>query len=160
MKCSRCTERATVHVINITEEGIQDLHFCAECAKETGYCSGRSEYSFEEVVNRLVSDTSAPEDLEDKSTTVCPECGAKESDVLEDNIGCENDFSLFKAAVTKRLILHHRAFAHVGKEKTPTGELARQQQLIAALEKQLSDAVRAENYELAAELRDRIRRGR
>ena len=164
MKCTRCKEeRATVHVINVAATGISDLHFCSECARDTGYISGPEDFSFEDVVGRLMSDNAEvrkPDQAEEPQVPACPECGTMEEDVEKRGAGCENDFKLFRETVLKHAMLNHGADRHKGKKNSPLGEMARQQQFLAALERQLADAIKAENYEMAAEIRDRMRRGK
>jgi protein arginine kinase activator len=164
VKCVRCKEeRATVHVINIGAQGITDLHFCSECALETGYVPEQPAVSFEQVVSRLMSDSAEvqkPEPAEEPEAPACPDCGTKEADIPVRGVGCENDYKMFREAILKEAIKSHGCDRHTGKKNTPLGEKARQQQMLAALERQLAEAIKSENYEMAAEIRDRIRRGK
>jgi protein arginine kinase activator len=79
-------------------------------------------------------------------------------------IGCENDYELFKEELTELLQKIHGSSRHVGKtppeaadEAKREVEHARREAELAKFRKELDDLVKAEKYEEAAKLRDKIR---
>ncbi|MDZ7814617.1 MAG: UvrB/UvrC motif-containing protein [Planctomycetota bacterium] len=161
MKCEKCDKRATVHIIDIRGEVMKDRHMCQKCARSEGYIMTSEDVSFEDVLNRLINDSSelvgVGERGSSESLKVCHECGTSLREVSRKGVvGCENDYDSFRKELSVILEKVHGSAVHVGKTPTKDDEMARKQQNIQALEKQLEEAVKAENFELAAKLRDQL----
>ena len=161
MKCEKCDKRATVHIIDIRDEVMQDRHLCQKCAKSDGYIMTPDDVSFEDVLNRLISDSSELVDVGERGSSdsmkLCPECGTSLKDIVRKGVaGCAKDYEVFRSELSGILEKVHGSAAHIGKTPARDDEQARKQQSIQAIEKQLEEAVKAENYELAAELRDQL----
>jgi protein arginine kinase activator len=84
----------------------------------------------------------------------CPACGLKYAAFRADGrLGCPDDYDAFRPALEPLLERIHRGTRHGG--KAPRAAALRAE--LSELRGQLAAAVEAENYEDAAELRDRIR---
>ncbi|MFA4985332.1 MAG: UvrB/UvrC motif-containing protein [Candidatus Brocadiia bacterium] len=166
MKCDRCSKgRASVHSIEVSDGGsVKDIHLCADCAKTVGL-TGLEEGKFEDMIQHLLNEATKSAETDKNEATpsdanekTCPDCGLTIKALRRSGkFGCEKDFHIFREAARPILLRLHGSATHKGKAALICGEASRKQQTIQALEKQLDDAIRSENYELAAELRDRIK---
>lgn len=181
MNCNNCGEReATIHEVRLTKGGGKiELHLCQQCAAQAGIEVGPQTKSVHAKVPGLVSASvmlggaggSGP------ATAQCPECGFTYEQFRKiELLGCASCYEAFVEQLGPLLErTHEGATHHVG--KTPRMKLERSrlkgeggdvEALIGAeeerkaklevLRKQLEDAVRGEQYERAARLRDEIAR--
>jgi len=157
MKCDFCDAKATVFLTQIVDGKMKKVSLCEKCAKEKGVTDPTGfaladlllgEASGEEMA-RIVSGSPAK---------VCPECGFTLEDLKRvRRFGCPACYRAFHAEVEAMLRGMHVGNRHLG--KAPKGQLERdsRRKLLAQLNKRLEQAVVAEKYEEAAELRDEIR---
>jgi len=156
--CERCKKaHATFHLTNIKPDGTRDEHhLCERCAIEEGLLQvHKASFSTEILESFLAAAkgaTSAASDL------VCDECGISYVEFRNQGLlGCPKDYDAFKDVLTPLIEhAHGGATQHVGKAPR-TGTLNRPAQQVRRLKRRLAEAVAAEDYERAAELRDRIR---
>ena len=92
--------------------------------------------------------------------TTCARCGATFQDFRESGrLGCSDCYRTFEVPLRDLLRRLHGSTHHLGEryaEREPAAPRSRGQQA-AELREQLRLAVETENFELAAELRDRLR---
>ncbi len=161
MLCSRCGEKnASIHVIEVGSGGPRSLHLCSSCAAEIGLMVGIDADKLEESLRAIIGEESSPEaESGQPAFESCPDCGFSLSgeEGSPALFGCERDFTLFRFPIQSLLHRRHGGKVHKGKRPASDGSAARKQQALRVLEKRLEEAVRAENFELAAEIRDRIR---
>ncbi|MCD6365343.1 MAG: UvrB/UvrC motif-containing protein [Planctomycetes bacterium] len=89
----------------------------------------------------------------------CDACGLTFEEFRRQGVlGCPHDYVAFEDALLT-LIEHaqHGATEHVGKVPRHSGRNQKKQNAVLKLRAQLRGAIAAENYELAAQLRDRIK---
>jgi protein arginine kinase activator len=163
MRCDQCQEReAVVHLTQIAQEQVVTQHLCERCAAEKGVESAAS-LGKTPVGTMLASmgklDPSAlPSGLAPAGP--CPSCGATLADFRESGrLGCAECYRTFELSLRDVLRRVHGASRHIGERYIAPGEPA--EALPPAppghLREQLRLAIQAENFELAAELRDRLR---
>jgi protein arginine kinase activator len=158
MKCQKCTKAATLHITEIvTEEQIEELHLCEECAhkylyepqqqKQTGIKQAPSSASVEETEEPAVLNRE------------CEVCGLKFVDFRNTGrLGCPHDYDEFREELLPLLENIHGETRHCGKTPRRLPQAKQTQSELLQLRKQLLQAVNKEAYEEAARLRDRIRR--
>jgi len=154
MNCQYCTNPATVHLTKIVNKQKQELHLCQACAEK--HAAPAAELSLSAILQSLIGQhvSAVSEEL---SRLNCPTCGIKYMEFRSDGrLGCPDDYEVFRAGLLPILQRIHRATRHVG--KVPR-RLAPEDRAAALLKvrQQLRRAVEAEQYELAAQLRDVIR---
>jgi protein arginine kinase activator len=72
-------------------------------------------------------------------------------------LGCPHDYEVFEKALAPLIEkAHNGATSHRGKVPIRTPQQTKKQMELASLRQQLDAAVRTEDYELAAKLRDKI----
>ena len=154
MLCECCQEHeATIHLTQVVNGQSKELHLCEECAEQSGL-NLQGVMSLPEILFGLGGQP-AERGGQDKT---CPHCHFRRNDFKKTaRLGCPRCYETFVEELAPMLSAMHKGPQHVGKAparaRTATDNTAQQ----AALQKQLAEAVKAENYEEAARLRDLIR---
>lgn len=156
--CERCEKsQATFHLTNIEPDGEKsERHLCDACADEEGYIPQTK--SAVDLSMYLETFLTAPKSGAAKDL-ICEECGISYHEFRKGGtLGCPNDYEAFADPLEKLLRrVQDGGTTHVGKSvgmsETPKKTAARE---VRTLRKQLDEAVKAEDYERAAALRDRI----
>ena len=114
-------------------------------------------------MQRLINDSSelleqGGEGVFGNTLSKCDSCGILRRDILKNSMfGCEEDFSQYRNEIREMLQIFHGATQHLGKSNTVNSDISRKQKSLQVLERRLEEAVRAENFELAAQFRDEIK---
>jgi protein arginine kinase activator len=157
--CERCKKaEATFHLTNISREGEKaERHLCQDCAIEEGLIQvHKSNFSTELLESFIASAKSVSSAY---ANLVCEDCGISYVEFRNQGLlGCAKDYDTFKEALLPLIkAAHDGATHHIGKSPKSLGATRTTQQEIHRMKRQLDEAVAAEDYERAAELRDRIR---
>jgi protein arginine kinase activator len=157
--CERCKKaQATFHLTNIDQSGGKsERHLCDGCASEEGLLQSAKAVNLSEILENFIagSKTSAA----DLSTLVCEECGISYIEFRNQGLlGCPHDYQVFGEQIGRLLErTHNGATHHTGKSpKSVESTKPKPHRDLRRLRRQLDEAVAAEDYERAAELRDRI----
>lgn len=156
MQCKFCDKPATVHLSQIVDNKVIKIDLCEECAKEKGVDDpvGNSLTELLAGLGAVHSESSEGESTEMR----CPRCGYSPKDFKKSGrLGCPACYETFRNILEPLLKSMHKGVKHVG--KCPAS-LRRTQDITARLrqlEEELQEAIRRENYEQAAVLRDRIK---
>lgn len=164
MLCQLCKKQsATIHLTEIQNGHREETHLCEGCAEQQGL-SIKSQIPLNELLSTLLSAQGhakgGPKDEDSTAAgTACPTCGMTLKEFGKKSLlGCPGDYDLFKPQleplIEKSQAGHNR---HCGKVPSRTPKQAKHQIELAQLQKDLDAAVRAEDYESAATLRDRIK---
>lgn len=161
MQCDQCKERpAAIHLTQIINDTVTTVNLCEQCAAEKGVQTGATvaKFPLSDFLASMGKGTSAHLPVAD-DTTECPSCGATLQDFRESGrLGCPRCYRTFGAHLRDLLRRLHGSSQHVGEAyATSSQESPGDGPSIGELRDQLRRAVEAENFELAAELRDRIR---
>jgi protein arginine kinase activator len=159
MQCDSCGKPATVHLTDVSNNSKQELHLCEDCAKVQGVTIKSYLYQATSLPELLPKIVEAQVDLPAEKDLVCPRCGMTYRRFRSTGkFGCPHDYVVFKKGLIGLLEKIHGRSQHAGKVPSrATSEIERQKEL-RQLKTLLEDSVRAEEYERAAELRDRIHR--
>jgi protein arginine kinase activator len=155
-KCQNCGEPATVHLTEIENGEKIEKHLCEHCAAEEGITI-KSNVPISQLLEDFILQASpkSEKDVDDS----CPVCGIGFGEFRESGLlGCPHDYDAFGDRL-QPLIQSAQAGAdqHVGKIPRRAGLDQKRQNQILRLRAELKGAVAAEDYEKAAELRDKIR---
>jgi protein arginine kinase activator len=161
MSCDQCHEReAVIHLTQIVDEQVTTLHLCERCAAEKGVESpgGVAKTPLGSFLAAMGKGLPEPEPVAQAGEN-CPRCGASLQDFRESGrLGCPECYHSFEVALRDLLRRLHGSTHHVGERYAERdGTSAEVPQTTADLREQLRLAVETENFELAAELRDRLR---
>ena len=161
MSCEQCHEReAVIHLTQIVNEQVTTLHLCERCAAEKGVESpGAAPKTplgtfLAAMGEELTEQTPTP-----KTGEACPRCGGSLPDFRESGrLGCSECYRSFEVPLRDLLRRLHGSTHHMGERYTEQGSTpALEPKQAVQLREQLRVAVETENFELAAELRDRLR---
>lgn len=163
MICESCHQNlATVHLTEIVQKYKKETHLCEECARTKGV-PYKTHFSVKEFLSGLggKKEAEAPVLASPVSSELgepCPSCGLTFEEFRKSGrLGCHNDYEHFRRGLLPLLEKIHGAVQHTGRIPARVGDRVERQRLIAALQRDLSQAVEREEYERAAELRDKIR---
>jgi protein arginine kinase activator len=159
-KCDKCGQPATIHLTEIVGGQKIEKHLCEDCAAAEGI-TVKSNVPISQLLEDFVLQTTStsaeaeeapPPDLE------CEVCGMTFAEFRESGLlGCPNDYDAFAEALDPLLEKAQDGHTqHIGKVPRNAGQTQKRQTEILRLRAELKSAVGAEDYERAAELRDRI----
>ncbi|HEU5182277.1 MAG TPA: UvrB/UvrC motif-containing protein [Candidatus Polarisedimenticolia bacterium] len=165
MKCSNCGEREGVVSLTQVKEGeVHTSSLCAECAAEKGIETGfaMADTPLGGFLAKLGESADPDAPLQAALETRCPGCNATLRDFRESGrVGCAECYAAFDAPLRELLRRLHGSTHHTGMqyEQTAAGSPVRIEAGKTDLElrEQLRRAVEREQFELAAELRDRLK---
>jgi len=163
MQCQSCKKNmATIHLTEINGGQRHEMHLCEACAQQQGLAV-KNQIPLNELLSTLLavqaqhypgsgSDDMIVDDAE------CPHCGMTLKRFRKELLlGCGADYEVFDKAL-RPIIRKSQAgnTVHRGKvpSKVPTD--TKKHIELLNLRKRLDAAVKAENYETAAKLRDEI----
>ncbi|MEI6234408.1 MAG: UvrB/UvrC motif-containing protein [Planctomycetota bacterium] len=162
MKCEadNCENEATVHLTEIREGEKHEMHLCEACAATKGL-PGKSHYTIQQLLTGIANQTQA---LSQNKTRrgKDPECGVCGTTLSQfqssGRFGCPECYVAFKDDVQSLVEKIHDSTQHCGKVPTRTSSDVAMQKDLRQLQVDLKKAIRHEEYEQAAALRDRIRK--
>jgi protein arginine kinase activator len=160
MSCDQCREReAVIHLTQIVNEQVTTLHLCEKCAAEKGVESPGAVAKTPLGSFLAAMGKEAEQVLPARTSEVCGRCGGTFQDFRETGrLGCSDCYRSFEGPLRDLLRRLHGSTHHLGEryaEREPGAAVGREP--AADLREQLRLAVETENFELAAELRDRLR---
>jgi protein arginine kinase activator len=146
--CEECRkERATWHITTIVDGRSVEQHLCEEC-----YLKKEGPPAFASLVAAVV-----PE-LKEMALRQCPSCGLDYLEFRQNmRLGCPRDYEAFDKPLEQLLERIHGAARHNGKAPPTAGKEGAIRSRVRSLRRQQKKAIAEENYERAADLRDRIR---
>jgi protein arginine kinase activator len=155
MLCQKCNKRtATVHLTDLMTGESLEKHLCERCAQEDGV--GVQQHS---SVEKLLTDIVMSEGSQKEGDDVeCEQCGLSFGEYRSKGLlGCPNDYVAFEQQLEQWLErAHEGASHHIGKVPQSRGDAERDQVSLMRLRRELEEAVKVEDYEAAANLRDQI----
>lgn len=185
MLCERCKMReATVRYVEVIN-GVKNEHnLCAHCAgrMDLGQYTAlfEGEFSLGRLLSGLLGIQNQDDGEEKYADVVCPSCKTTYADfVKESRFGCADCYSVFDPLISENIRHLQGSERHVGKRpgsyeekaargkesggndgKDPSDALVRtltKEETVRLLQARIKDAVRREDFEEAAGLRDEIR---
>jgi protein arginine kinase activator len=158
--CERCKKsQATFHMTNIDVSGMkQERHLCERCAIEEGLMQvAKQPVNINDLLESFLASGKAG--ASSLSNLVCEECGITYVEFRNHGLlGCPHDYDRFEEVLVKLLErAHDGATHHTGKAPKSLGAPRSALQDVRRLKRRLAEAVAAEDYERAAQLRDQIR---
>lgn len=155
MKCQKCHNQATLHITEVlANEQFEELHLCEQCAHK---------YLYEPQQKALAAKGAASEPVsageeESFGHRECPSCGLKFVEFRNSGrLGCPHDYEEFREELVPLLENIHGEARHCGKSPRRMPKNQQIQSELIQLRNRLKQAVTREDYEEAAQLRDRIR---
>ncbi len=170
MLCDECGKnKATVHLTEIVNDQITKLNLCESCAKERG-TEVEQHFGIADLLSALsdveqhqppAAGGTAPAGAVTKQK--CASCGLTYEDFKKiGRLGCSDCYVAFKTGLSQLLKRIHGATQHIG--KSPHPESVKEQKAVTHVQEELSrakeelnKAVKKEEFEVAAALRDKVK---
>jgi len=157
MICDICGKnQATVHLTEIIDDKMTELHLCEQCAQEKG-AQMEQHFGLADLLAGLAdlgSAVAAPEELKIK----CPNCGMTYEDFKKiGRLGCGDCYHSFKKYLTPLLKRIHGSNQHLGKSPARKVKVAKIRNELQILKERLQKAISEEAFEEAAKIRDKIK---
>lgn len=151
MKCQLCHKNeANLQVKQVIDGNVREVAVCRECAAK----SGLKEASIPMLTDFLFGIGMKPQAQRVDEDKVCAECHMRYSDFQNGSLlGCPVCYESFALELEPLLSSMHEGKRHAG--KAPAGE--RKAAEVQELRERLAGAVAAQDFETAAELRDRLK---
>lgn len=164
MLCQKCKKNeANTHVKSVVNGEYEEYMLCSECAKEMGYTNLWSDMhsDFNSILGSFFSNA-----LPEKSqTTRCSVCGSTYHDIAKSGqVGCANCYELFLSELMPSIRRIHGNTTHCGKRpnlvesvEEKESQAKNEASAVDKLKVELQAAIEEQNFELAAQLRDKIK---
>ncbi len=162
MKCQSCNKNeANTHITKIINGAKTELYLCSQCANESGEVSAFEngfDKEFENFFNGFFGSGQSGAAIPQKTTEKqCPTCGTSLDEILKQGrLGCSRCYEIYREQLARPLKQIHGAAAHTGKIPTRCGRGIKRMAQIDRMQSELNRAVMEQNFEKAAELRDKI----
>ena len=168
MLCDLCKQQqATVHLTEIVDEQMSEMHLCEECASQKG-AQMESHFGLSDLLAGLADFGKPTGGVEESTETkTCAACGMSYEDFRKiGRLGCSECYTTFKRSLSSLLKRIHGSTQHMGKSPghpavaataTRPATAARPKNELAELRRKLAQTIDQEAFEEAAKLRDQIR---
>lgn len=160
MMCENCHQRvASVHFTQVVNNKKIEMHLCKQCAKEKGQINFGSSIDINDFFTGIMGmGYSAPYVVPEQNYAVCQKCGTSYEEFQKTGkLGCDNCYEIYKDAIKPLLKRLHGNVEHHGKLSKKVSDSLQATMEIEKLKELLIQAVKKEEYEKAAELRDKIK---
>jgi protein arginine kinase activator len=157
MLCDICNKnQATVHLTEIIDEQMNELHLCEECARQKS-AQMEQQFGLSDLLAGMAQ-SEKPNAEKEALSLKCPSCKLTYADFKKiGRLGCGECYVAFKKFLSPLLKRIHGSSQHFGKTPFKTGKVTRKKTDLPELRTGLQKAIEAEDFEEAARLRDQIR---
>ena len=161
MLCDVCAKNpATVHLTEIIDQQMNELHLCEDCARHKS-AAMEQQFGLSDLLAGM-ADFQKPSSKEEGLVTVkCSSCGLAYTDFKKiGRLGCGECYNVFRKYLAPLLKRIHGSNQHMGKNPSKAKVAARVYKKkvgLPELKNQLQKAVSLEAFEEAARLRDQIK---
>ena len=158
-KCRQCANQATLHITEVMEGHASEVHLCEKCARD--YLDESESSDTDSVAADLAAkleelQSATDEDLDSVSCSGCGITLAEFRDI--GRLGCPSCYDDFREELKPLLENIHEELFHTGKRPNRIMESNDDQSRVLQLRNEQREAIRQEDYETAATLRDQIAR--
>jgi protein arginine kinase activator len=162
MLCDICAKNeATVHLTEIVNEQITELHLCEECAQQKSM-QMEQQFGLSDLLAGL-ADFELPVQTPEKISAECQNCHLTYKDFKKiGRLGCSECYKYFRKYLVSLLKRIHGSSQHLGKLPVKLAganadKTKKKVDTLPELKEKLQKAISSEEFEEAARLRDQIR---
>ncbi len=157
MLCDICNKNpATVHLTEIIDEQMNELHLCEECASQKSV-QMEQQFGLSDLLAGL-AEFNKPSLEKGAQDLKCSNCGLTYNDFKKiGRLGCGECYSTFKKYLGSLLKRIHGSNLHVGKSPLKVAVGLKKNIDLSGLRQKLQKAIETEAFEEAARLRDQIK---
>ena len=168
MKCQKCGKNeANTHVKRVINGEFEEYHLCSECAKDMGYSNMFSDFStsFTDDFNSLFGSFFENALPARTQATRCETCGTSYNDIARTGMmGCANCYDVFADRILPTIRRIHGNTTHMGKNSPSYKKIEFEEKPdevkddeLNKLKDELETAIKNQEFEKAAVLRDKIK---
>ncbi|MDR1440635.1 MAG: UvrB/UvrC motif-containing protein [Clostridiales bacterium] len=160
MICQKCKSAVAAVCISQTVNGQKvDIYLCQKCANESAVAGLKAAFGLSGIYpGHFVFGGDGDKPFKAKSSESCPVCGKTFAEIQKDGkIGCANCYAVFRNRLKPFIERVHRSLSHKGRCPSSVSEAYKTARMIGELKLSLEEAVKNEEYERAAGIRDHIR---
>jgi len=159
MLCDICGKnQATVHLTEIVDNEVTELHLCEECARAKSI-EMEQQFGLGDLLAGLAEFAKGIEPTE-STKLKCPNCELSYDDFKKiGKLGCSQCYTTFKKYLSPLLKKIHGSHKHIGKAPVKLAHTLnnRKSLTLEELRQKLQRAIEMEEFEEAARIRDQIR---
>lgn len=165
MLCQHCNHNeATTHVKTNINGKVTEYMLCAECAEKMGY--GNIFSDFHSDFNSLLGSFFSSALPARTGATRCPVCHSSYNDIADSGkVGCAECYETFFSELMPTIRRVHGNTEHTGKQpkafhsskEIKEEKVVQSENKAEKLKAELEEAIKAQNFERAAEIRDELK---
>ena len=158
MICNVCgTKEATIHLTEIVNGKMAEVHICESCAEEKG-TEFKTYFNFGDLLTGVPGLEKASGAAGKKTPLICKDCGMDYVDFAKNGrLGCAGCYDSFQKPLVTLIKQVQRANYHVGKKPSRISKDTRSVHDLRQLQEKLRKSIQEEAFEEAAHLRDEIK---
>ncbi len=157
MQCDLCKKNeAIVHYAEIVDGQMKKMNLCEPCAVEKGVGIHAS-FSIGDLLAGLTETQGKTKEAIEQET--CPNCKMTYKEFRKKGrLGCSVCYDTFKKGLIPLLEAIHKSQKHAGKVPAKARQVVEAVTKLQKLKEELAGAIRKEDFEGAARLRDEIKK--
>lgn len=159
MLCDICAKnQATVHLTEIIDNQMNELHLCEECAREKS-SQMEQQFGLSDLLAGMVEFEKPTKEKDLEVTALkCANCGLTYADFKKiGRLGCGECYTAFKKYLGPLLKRIHGSSLHLGKSPVKVTKVLKKRIDVQDLRQKLQRAIEMEAFEEAAKIRDQIK---
>lgn len=160
MLCQNCQKRlAKVHFTQIINDQKTEVFLCEQCAREKSQFNIQTPMDLSSFFSGILGSHLFCTQKPNMSAQVaCDKCGMAFDEFIKvGKLGCENCYETFSERLVPVIKRIHGNVKHTGKVPSRVSESVKASRQVEKLKAELNKAIQAEEYEKAAQIRDKIR---
>jgi len=159
MLCDICHKNpATVHLTEIIDNQMTELHLCEPCAQEKS-AQREQQFGLSDLLAGM-AEFSKPQQKEAEPAVAlkCPNCGMTYENFRKiGRLGCGECYNSLRRYLAPLLKRIHGSNQHLGKSPSRATRIIKKKMDLQELRNRLKTAIETEAFEEAAKIRDKIR---
>ena len=157
MLCDICGKNpATVHLTEIVDDQMTELHLCEECARQKSI-QMEQQFGLSDLLAGL-AEFEKPALQKEAVLLKCSNCDLTYTDFKKiGRLGCSECYSTFRKYLGPLLKRIHGSSLHLGKSPLKVTKALKKKIDLSSLRYELQKAIEREAFEEAAKIRDQIR---
>ncbi|MDR1498229.1 MAG: UvrB/UvrC motif-containing protein [Puniceicoccales bacterium] len=156
--CSICGQPANVHWTKVINDKVTNIHLCESCAAKSNEIHSLI-LPLAQIALSIIKSKIKEDEADDAPAKKCPRCGLTTSEFARiGRPGCVHCYSTFDEEISQIILRIQPGKKHKGKR--PVGSTLKSALYEALVDAQarMNNAIKTENYEDAANLRDEIKK--
>lgn len=158
MICNVCgTKEATIHLTEIVDGKMAEVHICEACAEEKG-TEFKTYFNFGDLLTGMPGLEKVLGASDKKIVLECKDCGMNYEDFAKNGrLGCSGCYASFQKPLAIVIKQVQRSNHHVGKKPSRIPKETRSVHDLRQLQEKLRKSIQEEAFEESARLRDEIK---